>query len=480
MRFWHCVIAIACLVWPLQAGADLDGKWKQGPLKEEWTVQRWVESACGPAPVTNAQGGGEQVNVAIEGDNLSIVGGGRVFKSNQCYDQMPTLVRDSYQRDPSGKIWRTHCSTPANDPRRATLNTLVQVTSDTHIELGETGRYEITHNAGSCIADVKRTRTFDKINEGPVATTAPTPTHAPPPRCATTGDPARLEVRPSKKLIRTGESFTFTAVVLDANGCGTTTATTWKIEGDAKGITLDDKGTVTAAADAPEGTTTIVVSAAGKSTKVTVDVSSPGHYDDLLKSSGLNASGETDTASVVVIAEGSIGGSEVRAEGSGKKKKAIFLAVVGGLVLVVGIFAVIAWRRSKRAQELEKKAQERHAEKVQEVEERQREKEERHAAQQRAHEESLRKRAEAALAKPPTPAPGTICPKCQSQFPGDAEWCPHDGMRLMPLNVGAGAAIEAVSAPKPGSKKICPTCGQRFEGEATFCGKDGTALVLIN
>jgi hypothetical protein len=480
---------LAIVLWPALAGADLDGKWKQSPVKEEWTVQRWTETACGPAPVNNSTGGGEQVTVSMEGDNLSIIGGGRVYKSNKCYDEMPTLVRDSYQRDPSGKIWRIHCSTPPNDPRRATLNTLVQVTSDTHVELAETGRYEITHGAGSCIADVKRTRSFDKISEGPVATTAPTATQPPASKCTSVGDPARLEVRPSRKLLRTGETFAFSAVVVDANGCGTGSSTTWKIDGDPKGVSVDDHGSVTVAADAPEGSVTIIVSAAGKSTKVTVDVSSPGHYDDLLKTSGLNASGETDTASIVVIAEGSIGGSDVRAEGSAKKKKMIFLAVVGGLVLVVAIFGVIGWRRSKRAEELQKKAEERHAEKLRDVEERQRDKAERHAAQQRAHEESLKKRARVeeevrqASAKPPAaPPPGTICPSCQKQFPPDAEWCPHDGTRLVPMNIGAVVMPPTSADPpvKPGSRKICPTCGQRFEGEATFCGKDGSALVLIN
>lgn len=492
MRIGRCVIPIACLLLPFLFGeglasAELDGKWKQGPLKEEWTVQRWTESACGPAPVNNSTGGGEQINVSVEGDNLSLIGGGRVYKSNKCYDEMPTLVRDSYQRDPSGKIWRTHCSTPANDPRRATLNTLVQVTTDTHIELVETGRYEITHGAGSCIADVKRSRAFDKINEGPVATAPPTQTQAPPPKCASAGEPARLEVRPSRKLLRTGETFAFNAIVLDANGCGTGTATSWKIDGDPKGVSVDDKGNVSVANDAPEGSVTIVVTAAGKSTKVTVDVSSPSHYDDLLKSSGLNASGETDTASVVVIAEGSIGGADVRAESSAKKKKMIFLAVVGGLVLVVAIFGVIGWRRSKRADEIQKKAEERHAEKVREVEERQRERAERHAAQQRAHEESLRARAEVEASAKPAPVPpkpGTICPSCQRQFPPDAEWCPHDGTRLVPMNIGAVAAAPLALAPdpatKPAQRKICPTCGQRFEGEATFCGKDGSQLVLIN
>ena len=38
-------------------------------------------------------------------------------------------------------------------------------TSDTHIEVLETGRYEITLKEGRCIADVKRSRTYDALTK---------------------------------------------------------------------------------------------------------------------------------------------------------------------------------------------------------------------------------------------------------------------------------------------------------------------------
>lgn len=500
----------AALLFSSPASADLDGKWKQGPLKEDFTVQQWSKAACGAPPDSGSRGGGETVTVTVEGDLLSIVGGGRVYKSNQCYDDMPTLQRDSYQRDPSGKVWRTHCSTPPNDPRRGNINTLIQVIGDNRIEIAETGRYEIVQQAGaSCVADIKRTRTLEKIAETPIATTTapPPPTHTN--ACASPGEPARLEVRPSKKLLRGGESFTFGALVLDASGCATSTPTAWKIEGDARGLTVDDHGKVTAPSEG-EGSVTIVVTAAGKSTKVTVDLTTAAKYDDLLKSSGLNASGETDTASVVVIAEGSIGASDVRVEG-GKKKKTIFLVVIAGLIAMIGVAGVFGWRRSRRAAALQRRAEERHAERVREAEERKREKAAAHAAQLAAHEESLRKRAEAASIPVPQAKPPTICPACQREFPADSSYCPHDGNRLVPMNVGAargpgvicptckrgydpgvrtcpddGAelvpypAFIAKQEPTPKQGKICPTCGQRFQGDAAFCGKDGSALVLLN
>ena len=53
------------------------------------------------------------------------MGGGRVFRTNQCYEVMPTLIRETHSRDASGKAWRTRCVTPAGDPRRALLQPLV-------------------------------------------------------------------------------------------------------------------------------------------------------------------------------------------------------------------------------------------------------------------------------------------------------------------------------------------------------------------
>jgi hypothetical protein len=445
--------------------------------------------------------------VTQEGDELSFVGAGRVFKSNQCYDDLPTLARESHSRDPSGKIWRTHCATPAGDPRRAMMNTLVQVTSDSHIDLVETGRYEITLTDGKCMADIKRTRGFDLVKATtPVATATATATQVN--ACTHVGDPARLEVRPSKKLMKTGDSFAFRALVLDTAGCATATPTKWSLESPVVGVSVDASGTVTVAPDAAEGNAVVVATAAGKSAKVTVEISSPAHYADLLASSGLNASGESDVASTVAIASASLGTEGVKAEDTAKRRRLIFIAVVVGCAALLGIVALIGMRRSKKATRLEQEAEERHAEKLEEFEARQRERAEAHAAQLRAHEESL-KRLEEAKAK--RAAIAVECPSCRREYPIGSQFCPHDGSKLQaqgamgaPLgNVcpsckrgydsqtkicpadGEELVPQAVfmakgAAPSKPRGKICPTCGGRFEGEASFCGKDGTALVLLN
>jgi hypothetical protein len=531
--FTLALLAFAMLLAPrARADSPFDGKWKQGPLKEEYTVQKWM-SACGPAPVSGSVGGGETISVHEEGDELAFVGGGRVYRTNQCYDQLPTLVRETHTRDPSGRSWRTRCTTPPSDPRRAFMNTLVAASSDTHIDIAETGRYEISLSEGVCMADVKRSRGFDVIakdapaGSNPVAAvaTAPTPTTAAAPadqnRCSSPGAPARLEVRPSRKLVRSGDSFAFRALVLDGNGCITRTPTSWAVaEGPdaANGVTVDATGKVLVPADGAEGTFDVVVSAAGKSAKVTVEVASPSRYDELLAQSGLNDAGESEAAAVAVIATGSIGGSDAKAEDGGRRRKAIFIAIVAAVALALGIVAVVGARRSRRAAALEREAQERHKERLREVEARNKEKLDTYQAALKAHEESVKKAAALAASgtNPPPAEAKLVCPACRREYPAGTSYCAQDSNRLVPMQPGedpltgpmggicptckrgfdpgvklcphdndelvpyALYASRNPSANPPARGKICPTCGGRFEGGASFCGKDGTALVLLN
>lgn len=473
---WAAVLFVAFFLGGMEsahAELQLDGRWRQGPLREDFTVQQWLPNGCGPTPQTGSTGGGEIVSIRMEGDELAFVGGGRVYRSNQCYDQMPTLSRETHSRDANGKTWRTRCTTPPNDPRKAILNTLVVATTDTHIDVIETGRYEIVLETGKCVADVKRTRTYDLVAEDkPAVSAAPPPavTKEPPPKpepkpsqCESVGDPMRLEVRPSKKLLRTGETFQFRALVLDDKGCATRTPTTWKLSSGAPAsITVDSKGLVTIGPNAPEGTVEVVVSAAEKETRVSVEVSSPAHYDDLLAQSGLNASGENDAASVVTIASSSIGAGEGRVEDRAKTRRWVFIGIIGAVLVVLAVLAAILRGRSRRAAALEREATERHEAEVAEVLARRKIREEQHAAQKRAHEESV---AAAAAAR------------ARAKVQIVSEQAPPREAGAMPYPAPAAIAMSA-AAPKRG--KICPTCGDRFDGAADFCGKDGTQLVLLN
>ena len=467
-----------------RADLQVDGRWKQGPVREEWTVQQWLPDGCGPAPTSNSSGGGEPVTLRLEGDELTFVGGGRVYRSNQCYDQMPTLQRETHSRDASGKTWRTRCTTPANDPRKAILNTLVIVQTDTHIDLVETGRYEVVLDNGRCVADVKRTRAYDAVSDTPVASASAAPTPPPtvekptpepkPGVCDVIGDPARLEVRPAKKLMRPGETFQFRPVVLDAKGCGTRTPTTWKLgAGAPAAVTLDPNGKVTLGTDMAEGSFEIIATAAEKETKVTVEVTSAAKYDDLLATSGLNAAGESEAAAVVTIGSTSVGAGEGRVEDRAKQRRWMFIGIIGGVLVILLIAAAILRGRAKKADAIERAALERHEEDVADHERRRAEQRAQYTAQKRAHEESVAAAADAkARAKAAAVAHAAALNAAQRAAGGPSSVAPPRGP--------AGTALMPATPPRPKRGKICPTCGERSDGSTDFCAKDGTALVLLN
>src|SRR4029077_9432695 len=148
----------------------------------------------------------------------------------------------------SGRSWRTRCSTPPSDPRRAMINTAYFLTSDDTIQVAETGRYELTINNARCIADVKRDASLTRSVAAAAATgsgvtgavaraatsletASPASAPATParPNCSLPDAPARLEVRPSRKVLRVGDTFGFRAVVVDAAGCPTGTQIQWAI-----------------------------------------------------------------------------------------------------------------------------------------------------------------------------------------------------------------------------------------------------------
>jgi len=73
-------------------------------------------------------------------------------------------------------------------------------------------------------------------------------------------------VHPSRKLLRAGDKFAFRAVVADAEGCPTGTRPTWSIVPGplAAKASVDAAGTVTVAADAPEGKLEVSAGVGGK------------------------------------------------------------------------------------------------------------------------------------------------------------------------------------------------------------------------
>ncbi|MGH7434202.1 MAG: hypothetical protein ACRENE_00840 [Polyangiaceae bacterium] len=538
----------------------LDGPWGMSPVSETFTVQQW-SGACGAAPVSGTAMSGGNATVRAEGPELVISAGRRTLRTDQCIDSLPTLASDSHTTD--GSSWRTRCSTPATDPRRAVINAAYFLGGDGTLTLAETGRYEFTINGARCIADVKRAGSLKRISAAaaPAASAAapaaaPAQAGAPQPKtggagggnpynpCSSPGDAARLEVRPSRKLLRLGDDFSMRAVVLDANGCFTSTPIQWKVDNlhFADGQTHGGQPSVDAAgklsvpsSDFADATFDVVATAAGRSAKASIQATSPANYEAMLAQSGLGPQGESSEAAVAILATGSIGATDARAEDGAGKRRAIFIAVIGGMVVLLGVVAFIGIRRSRKGKAFEQAAEERHAERLRDFEDQKRVREEKHAAQMQAHLDSVKKAqdAAAAMAAARSSGPGPVfCPSCRREFPAATTYCPfdsnklvpvaghenmmmgpgggvcptckrgfnpgvkvcpHDGDELVPPSVASvaskaplgGTMVMPGGAPAPGAGapprgKICPTCGGRFDGVAAFCGKDGTQLVLLN
>ncbi len=525
-----------------RADGSLDGAWSMSAVGESFTVQQW-SPACGPAPVSGTLQAGGPVTVQTQAGELVISGGRRTFRTNQCLDPLPTLARDAHSTD--GKSWRTRCSSPASDPRHAVVNAAYFVTGDDTLSVAETGRYEFTINDAHCIADVKRSASLRRVTLAgptPSATEAPivSPTPAltvtaapvraapsPPTRvdCSSPGDPARLEVRPSRKLLRLGDDFTFRAMVIDANGCATGTPIQWSVaslkfqDGQPHPAqpTIDASGKLSVpSADFADANLEIVATAAGRSARASVQATSAANYEALLAQSGLDARGERDEPAVAILATESIGASDSRAEDGARRRRAIFIAVVASLTLVLGVVAFVGARRARRGRLVEQAAEQVHSEKMREHEEQKRLREEQHAAQTRAHHESVARAQHAAaqMAARGAASGPMFCPSCRREYPPGSTFCPFDSNRLVEVaghqDIMAGPSggvcptckrgfnpgvkvcphdgdelvPPVLAAPPPAAAaprgKICPTCGDRFDGVAAFCGKDGTQLVLLN
>ena len=168
------------------------------------------------------------------------------------------------------------------------------------------------------------------------------------------GDPARLEVRPSGKLLKLGDSFAFHATVLDANGCPTATSVQWSIgpvtfkdgQSHAGAPAVDGAGKLTLpASDFTDATFDLVATAAGRSAKAAVQVATPADYAALLAQSGLGPSGERDEPAVAILATSSIGAADAQTQDGARKRRLAFIGVVGGLALLLIVVAGVGAAR---------------------------------------------------------------------------------------------------------------------------------------
>jgi hypothetical protein len=210
------------------------GAWSASPLTTSWSIGDWGD-ACGPKPTGTLERGGTVTIQQVSGD-LVVSGLGRSYDTSSCWEPLPGLLRTSHSA--GARTWRTTCKSPAGDPRQSSLVTSITAIDDNTLAFDETGQYQFVIKGQNCTASARRSRAFRRVIAGaPAPTSVPTAAEAPPlplpapsatpPEessksvnavCRSPGPPARIEVRPSHKLMRPGESFAFGVQVADARG----------------------------------------------------------------------------------------------------------------------------------------------------------------------------------------------------------------------------------------------------------------------
>lgn len=462
----------------------LSGTWSASPLSVSWQLGDWGK-ACGPAPSGGGEGGGT-VTIAQSGNELTFAGAGRTYATSECWERYPGIQRISHSA--SARNFQNVCKTPAGDPRQAKLVTTISAT-DSRINFDETGQYQFVIEGQNCTASVRRTRSYTLIaRQGEEAPPAPSasvtkPAPAPPPAraCENAGLPERLEVRPSHKLMRPGESFEFRTTVLDASGCALPVTPTWRVISGAMLLSVGAPGKVTASPNAGESKATLEVTLGDRSVRVDVEIASKERYDAVLQAQGLDASGESKEAAVLRVASESMGAREVVARDEAPSQSRWFVGIAGACALVLGVLGVLLVRRSRRSADV-------------------------------PPPEELASRPRA----PASRGTAKACPTCREEFPPEAEFCPNDGNRLVEqssLGTGPGGAVCPVcgrgfnpgttTCPEHGeelvpaaafvpsrapglastvviTRTICPVCGKQYSSETRFCGECGAAVVPIN
>ncbi|HYP90944.1 MAG TPA: zinc ribbon domain-containing protein, partial [Polyangiaceae bacterium] len=324
--------------------------------------------------------------------------------------------------------------------------------------------------------------------------TAPPPSAVPaPPKpaarpshgCDNTGLPERLEVRPSRKLMRPGESFDFRTSVVDANGCALPVTPTWRVLSGASALNVTAPGKVTASPNASESKATLEVTLGDRSVRVDVEIASKERYEALLQAQGLDQSGESKDAAVLRVASESMGGREVVARDNAPNRTRWLVGIAGGSALLLGLLGLLLVRRPRTA-----------------------------PTSARGEGAAPPSRS---YSQPPAPGGTKVCPTCREEFPSLVEFCPKDGNRLVAqsmLGVGPGGSVcpvcgrgfnpgtavcpehgeelvpAAAFAPERNpltstlaiaiTRTICPMCGKQYSAETRFCGECGAAVVPIN
>lgn len=497
-RGWLPLLLLTlCRIGAADTNKTLAGRWSASTLRTSWSVDQWGD-ACGPRPTGESVPGGI-VTVAVRGSELYIEGAGRSYSTSTCWETLPGQRISSHGA--SARAWGTTCQSASGDPRRATITTSLNA-SDAQISLVETGKFEFVIEGQTCHATMRRSRTFSLVErEGeslplpqqPLPTEPATKAATDPAllpavpkvdehyalNCNNPGPPARLEVRPARKLLRAGDEYSFHVRVLDRAGCLVERPPAWKLATSSPGVEVTPAGVIRVAANAVEGSVNLIASVQERSVQVTVDVVSESRYQEMLLAGNFDARGETGGSAIVAIASTDLGTKATVLEEKARTRRIVFVSIVGAVAL--GLAAAALWMALGRRR------------------------------QPRTDCDDIENEDAGALTLRPS---SLICPTCHQEYPAHTKFCAVDGSLLLPLQAdgplevpGGGVcpvcgqgfdpgitlcpthdeelvprvALAARQAPPtPAQKRICPVCGTIYSTELQFCGNDGAALVPIN
>jgi hypothetical protein len=400
----------------------LAGKWHAEPMTVRWVIGSWGE-ACGPRP----SGGGDQggpVTIEERGSELVISGQGSAFATDQCWQMHPGLSRQSHAA--SGGAWKSTCRSAPGDARQEILQTSVSAAGDT-ISLQESGQYQFVVRGQTCAASSGRWRTYRREPAGPPPPFEPPTTPAPAVRnpCATPGVPARIEVRPSRKLMRAGESFSFRSSVFDLQGCSLGTPVAWSVSPESASASVEG-GRLTIAEGAPDAELSVTATAASQSLRVLVEVVSDERYAALLASGNFNAEGASSEAATATITAGSLGARPGVSNPGFSDRKWTFVGLVSAIALVFALLGAWLLRRARRAAALPAPLGRPWRDTGTVV-----------FTDEDSSREPPRNLQATRLEvpAPPAPKPATVCPVCGTMYDTrGARVCPKDGAQLLPIN----------------------------------------------
>lgn len=414
------------------AGAQsngLNGQWTASSLRVSWAIGDWGE-ACGPRPSGGGERGGT-VTLSQTGSGFRLSGLGREYTSGQCWERMPGLTTKSKSAGSSAIVAR--CSMPAGDPRQASVVTTWYPRGD-EIYFDETGQYQFVVSGSNCTASVRRTRVLtrvivpetvkapptgeakqenppEKLEKKPETALPPAPARAS--QCERPGPATQVEVSPTSKLMRQGESFTFQVIARDSSGCRVPAPARWELV-KGQGASLNRHGVLKVADDAPTGHLKLRMSAFDKEVFVSARVVSEAEYEKLLAGGSYGVLGESLKTTAIAVTSSHVELDEVPTAEERGDKRILLALVAAALLLLCGVALWLLKVRSRT--EVRTKT----------------------APLPEALEQERRDSSSAASEAPEpeqAPArPARLCPVCGKRYEDATQFCVDDGARLMRSN----------------------------------------------